>query len=93
MCPDKIYKVKISISGFTKAQAEEGLPHLLDEFGQRPWLIDTQAFWDDSINKFVIQVEYEFEERLENGAFDEISDCVIATMNFGEKIEFDIKRI
>ena len=93
MRPDKIYKVKIQISGFTKVQAEEGLPDLLDEMGSRPWLFESQAFWNDSINKLVIIVGYEFEERLEDGAFDEISGCVIATMDFNKKIAFDIERI
>jgi len=93
MQPNEISKVKIIISGFTKTQVEDGLPSLLNEFGQRPWLFNTQAFWDDSINKLVIIVGYEFEVNLEDGAFDEISDCVIANMNFDNKIEFDIQRI
>ena len=85
--------VKVIISGFTEAQVENGLSSLLNEFGQRPWLFNTQAFWDDSINKLVILVGYEVEERLEDGAFDEMSDCVLANMNFDKKIEFDIQRI
>ena len=93
MQPDKIYTAKLSISGFTKEQVEKGLSYLLDEFTHRPWLFNSQAFWDDSTNKLITQVGYEFEERLEDGAFDEISDCVIATMNFDKKIEFDIQRI
>jgi len=93
MQPNEISKVKIIISGFTKTQVEDGLPGLLNEFEQRPWLFNTQAFWDDSINKLVIIVGYEFEVNLEDGAFDEISDCVIANMNFDNKIEFDIQRI
>ena len=93
MQPDKIYKVKISIAGFTKAQVEEDLSSLLDEIRRRSWLYDTQAFWDDSINKLVTVVGYELEERLEEGALDEIGDCVMATMHFDEKISFDIQRI
>lgn len=93
MRPDKIYKVKIVISGFTKAQVETDLPDLLNEIRRRPWLFDAEAFWDDSINKLVVIVGYEFEIRLEDGAFDEISDCVMATMQFDEKIEFDIQRL
>ena len=93
MRPDKINKVKISVAGFTKARVEEGLPYLLDEFIHRPWLFDTQAYWENATNRLFIQVGYEFEERLEDGAFDEISDCVLATMNFDKKIEFDIQRI
>lgn len=93
MRSDKIYKVKIKISGFTKAQVEKDLPDLLNEIRNRPWIFDSQAFWDDSIAKLVIIVGYEFEERLEDGAYDEISDFVIATMHFEEKIQFDVERI
>jgi hypothetical protein len=93
MQPNEIYEVKIIISGFTKTQVENGLPGLLNEFGLRPWLFNTQASWDDSINKLVIIVGYEFEVNLEGGAFDEISDCVLANMNFDNEIEFDIQRI
>jgi hypothetical protein len=93
MRPDKIYKVKIKISGFTKTQVEEGLPYLIDEIESRPWIFDSQAFWDNLENKVVINIGYEFEERVEHGTFDKISDCVIATMHFDEKIEFDVNRI
>ncbi len=86
-------EVKISVSGFSKVQIEDGLPSLLDEFGCRPWLLNPQAFFDETSNKLVVIVGYEFDFRLEDGAFDEISDCVIATMNFDEKIDFDIQRI
>ncbi|MDQ2692261.1 MAG: hypothetical protein M3Y68_09535, partial [Chloroflexota bacterium] len=61
MRSDKIYKVKIKISGFTKAQVENDLPDLLNEIRNRPWLLASQAFWDDSISKLVIIVGYEFE--------------------------------
>jgi hypothetical protein len=82
MQPDKIYMVKVSISGFTKTQVEDGLPSLLYEFGQRPWLFSTQALWEDSINKLVILVGYESEERLEDGAFDEISELCACKREF-----------
>jgi hypothetical protein len=90
---DKIYKVKIYVSGFSKVQAEGGLPDLLAEISSRPWLYDSQAYWDDSRNALVIVVGYELEDRLEERALDEIGDCVMATMQFDEKIEFDIQRL
>ena len=93
MQTDKIYKVKISVTGITKAQAEEGLPYLLDEFKQRPWLFETQAYWDDSTNRLVTIVGYDLDIRLEEGAIDEVGDCVIATMQFDKEIKFDIERI
>ena len=86
-------EVKISISGFTKTQVTEGLPHLLDEFGHRPWLLNPRAFLDETSNKLIVIVGYENNFRLEEGALDEISDCVIATMNFDKEMIFDIQRI
>ena len=86
MSPHDFHKVKIRIAGFNEARAKEDLPDLLSELRSRPWLIDSQAFWDGSINKPVIIIGYEFEDRLEDNAFDERSDCVIATMPFDEKL-------
>jgi len=48
--PDKIYKVKISVTGLTIAQAEEGLQYLIDEYHQRPWLFETEAYSDEVTN-------------------------------------------
>jgi hypothetical protein len=93
MRPNNIYQVKVEVSGLTKIQVEEGLPDVLDEIGRRPWLFDSQAFWDTSIDKLVVIVGYEFEEIVKDDAFDEISDCVIGTISFDEKIDFDIERI
>ena len=93
MQPDKIYKVKVSISGFRKTQVEQGLPDLRVELESRPWLFKPEALWDDDTRRLIVIVGYELEERIEEGAWDEISDCVLATMNFDKKIQFDIKRI
>ena len=90
---NKIHKVKIIISGFTKNQIEEGIASLLDEFSHRPWLLEPQAYLDDANSKLVIIVGYENDFKLEDGAFDEISDCIIATMNFDKEINFDIQKI
>ena len=88
-----MYKLRLSVSGFTKAQIEEGLPHLLDEFGYRPWILESQAFFDKTTENLITIVGYEDDIRLEDRAFDEISDCIFATMNFDEKINIDIQRI
>ena len=93
MQPANIHMVRINVSGFTKAQVEKGLRHLLDEFTYHPWLYNCQAHWDDTTNKLVIVAGSEFEEKLEDSIFDEISDCVLANMNFDKKIELDIQRI
>ena len=92
MQPDQIYRVRLKISGFTRTQVEQGLPDLREEFGKRPWILDSQTIWDSSINQLVVIVGYEFQERLEERAFDELSDCVIATLDFDEKIAFDMER-
>ena len=83
----------MKIAGFTEAQAKEDMPELLNEIQNRPWLFDARMFWDDSINKLVMVVGYEFEDKLEDGAFDQLLDCVVATMPFDHQIEFDMKRI
>ena len=93
MQPDKVYKVKVSISGFRRAQVEEGLPDLRAELEIRPWLFESEAFWDDATSKLIVIVGSDLEERIEEGTWEEISDCVLATMNFDKKIEFDIQRI
>lgn len=90
--PTKCDRIK-SLGSKLVSQDEKDLPDLLNEIGFRPWLLESQAFWDDSTGKLVIIAGYEFEERVEEGAHDEILDCVIATMHFDEKIEFDIERI
>ncbi len=92
MKPDKISIVRVSVSGFNKTQVEKGLSDLVDELMHRPWLITPKAFWDDSTNKLVIIVGDETGTRVEDGIFDEISDCIIARMNFDRKIKFDIQR-
>jgi hypothetical protein len=93
MRPDKIHKIKVSISGFGKAQVEEGLPYLWAELRSRPWLFEPEVFWDDVTMQLIIIVGYDLEERTEEGAGEEISDCVAATMHLDKKIEFDIQRI
>jgi len=90
--PDKIYKVKISVTGLTRAQAEEGLPYLIDEYHQRPWLFETEAYWDETTNKLITIVGYDLEIRLEEGALGEVRDCVIATMQFDREIKFCVEK-
>ena len=90
---NKIYKIKISVSGFTKEQIVDGLPFLLDEFNYRPWLLEAEAYFDETSGLLIVIVGSEIDFRLEDGMVDEVSDCVIATMNFNEKVSFDVARI
>jgi len=89
----KIYKVKIVISGFTKEQIKKGVPDLLDEFTHRPWLFETEALYDEGNCTLVVILGYEIDFRLEDGAYDEILECITATMNFDKEVSFDIQRI
>jgi len=87
----KMPGVKIGVSGLTQAEVEEGLPHLLDEFGHRSRILIPQAYWDELTKRLVISVGYEINESfIEDVAMDEIWDCVIATINFQEEIHFEI---
>ena len=84
-------EVKIGVSGFTNPEVEAGLPHLLDEFSHRPWILSPQAYWDGPTKRLVISVGYDIDEAfIEGVAMDEIWDCVIATINFQEEIHFEI---
>ena len=83
--------VKIGVSGFTKAEVEEGLPHLVSEFSHRPWMLNPQAYWDDSTKRLIVSIEYDIDDSVvKSVAMDEIWDCVIATTNFQDKIHFEI---
>ena len=66
-------EAKIGVSGFTKAEVEEGLPHLLDEFSHRPWILNPHAYWDEPTERLVISVGYDINESfIEGVAMDEI---------------------
>ena len=85
-----MFKCKILVSGFKKGQIEKGLLALLDEFKHRPWLLETDAYFDESNNLLVVVIGYDINVSFEDGALDEISDCVLATMSFDKEISFDV---
>ena len=86
----------ISISGFTAEEAVNGLPHLREEFANRPWLLSAKAHWDGARSRLLVEVEAEGEDaRMMGGTgganLDEVWDCVIATCNFSsDGIHFDV---
>ncbi|MCE9546463.1 MAG: hypothetical protein K8T25_13235 [Planctomycetia bacterium] len=88
---------RISIVGFTEDEVTTGLPELLDEFQQRPWLLNTVAAWDPKRSRLVVSVEREGEDvSLDGGCGganrDEVWDCVIACINFSaDEISFDVE--
>jgi hypothetical protein len=86
-------RTTIAVSGFTETEVTEGLPHLLAEFRERPWLLKTDATWDSKTNRLFIIIECEGKNPVldAEATFDEVWDCVIATMDFvSEQISFDI---
>ena len=84
-------------AGFAAAEVEDGLPHLIEEFRQRPWLLATNALWDDERSRLVVIVESDGSDpRIQGGVgganFDEVWDCVNACFNFAsDGIHFDIE--
>src|SRR5260370_25713050 len=50
-------RMKLAVSGLTDVEATEGLPHLLDEFQQRPWLLKVAASWNSDGGNPMVQVQ------------------------------------
>src|SRR5690349_17912361 len=87
-------RVTLTVSGITEVEVRNGLPNLLDEFQQRPWIITPNAKWDTDRKLVVISVEYENSdiEGCKRAALDEVRDCLIACIQFSsEKISFEIE--
>ena len=87
-------RVTMTVTGFTEAEARTGLPDLLDEFQQRPWIVSPTTSWDTDRDCLVITIHYESDdiEHCKLAATDEIWDCVIACVPFSsEKISFTIE--
>ena len=88
--------ITIQVTGFTQTEAQAGLPDLLAEFGERPWLLNPLATWDEASQSILIQIERAQEDGDRNGegTLDEVWDCVIATIDFSSpKITFRIVSI
>jgi hypothetical protein len=47
-------RTRVSVTGFNEAEVRAGLPHLIEELGQRPWLLKTDAFWDGERSRLVV---------------------------------------
>ena len=90
-------RTRIAVTGFTEHEAREGVPHLLEEFGQRPWLLACDARWEAAGSKVTVTVESEGGSlALQGGTagahLDEVRDCVIACLNFtSEGIHFEVE--
>jgi hypothetical protein len=88
---------RFAIFGFKQAEAVAGIPHLVEEFRQRPWLSKTSAWWDSQRGCLVVAVEREGSNPAINGGegganLDEVSDCVIACIQFSsDGIRFSVE--
>jgi hypothetical protein len=89
-------RTQVSVSGFTEAQATEGLEDLRAELTARPWLEDARVHWDRPRERLVVAVTREGESPDIHGGdgganYDEISDCIWACYRFPEPgLEFHI---
>ena len=91
----KRVRTQISVAGLTRQEVEAGLQDLLDEFRQRPWLLDARACWDDHRKRLVMLIEREGDSLAVQGGdtgatLDEVWDCVIACLEFESEIHFDV---
>ncbi len=94
----KRVRAQIAVTGFCEAEVGEGIQHLLQEFKQRPWLLSYDARWLAVDLKLVITIETQGDSlEVQGGAtgaiLDEVSDCVIASMQFSsEGISFRVEK-
>lgn len=88
-----LVQVDISVRGLTEAEARSGLPDLLDEFRQRPWLLRPRACWYSARGCWSIGVDYEGHDKdlCERAVFDELWDCVAACFPSVSDIQFKIE--
>jgi hypothetical protein len=93
----KRVRTRIAVTGFTEAEVNVGIPHLLEEFGHRPWLFAYDAKWVAERARLVVTVESEGNTLEVQGGttgaiLDEVWDCVIACLTFSsDGIHFEIE--
>jgi len=89
-----LVRTRMSVSGFTEAEVRDGLDHLLAELRERPWIIRPAASWNADLGRLVVTTHYEGDDPdgCSRAASDEISDCVIACLQFAsDGIHFDVE--
>ena len=82
------------VFGFTESEVRSGLPDLLAEFQERPWIIRPSASWDAERGRLVITRHYDGEDvdYMGRAASDEVWDWVIACVDFSsEGIQFELE--
>jgi hypothetical protein len=88
-----LVRTVISVSGFNEAEVQSGLPDLIAEFAERPWIIRPSAHWETTRQRLIVTTHYEGNEPEHDSqaALDEVWDCVIACLSFSsDGIHFDI---
>lgn len=86
-------RVSIGVEGFTSEEAIAGLQGLLLEMQQRPWMAEPRVAWDGHAKRLIVHVVVEGDNADQEAerVYDEIWDCVFATIHFsGPKISFHI---
>lgn len=74
-------QVTISVSGYSKLEAEKSFPDLLEEFQHRPWFLKTKVEWNSENNQVwvILTVAGDDMDFEAEATSDEVWDCVIAT--------------
>ena len=77
-------RITIEVTGFSQNEAITGIPVLLAELRERPWLEHPKALWDETAECIRLQIDRDQEDGDQNGqgTLDEVWDCVIATITF-----------
>lgn len=83
---------EITISGLLKAEVDDGITNLRDEFASRPWMLNPTTAWEGDL--FVVAVAYEGSDLKTCGraAYDEVWDCIIACLECSTNLHFEIRR-
>jgi hypothetical protein len=56
---DMRFRVRIGVDGFTEAEIQEGLSHLLGYLQERPWLLDPNVDWDAGTKRLLVAITVE----------------------------------
>src|SRR4051812_42694978 len=72
-----IIRTRIAVAGFTEAEIRQGLAGLLDEFGERPWILRPSAEWDPARARLIVTTHGEGDDAgaSSRAALDEVWDC------------------
>ena len=80
-------RTQIAVYGCSWAVFQPGISDLCEEFSHRPWMGEAEVRWESLENWLVIDVLGEGEDPNEIGlgVLDEVTDCIFATIPFGDE--------